>query len=625
MNINKDLDELFLSSKDAFNSNNFVLLLTNIDESTKLLQSFETFINKYFISINTYYKQLTEINSNFLEEEDIYKSSIINTPIFQLGKVMKKAIQAQIDIIFSIITKKEFYFSFVEALSDLLKILKESPIKLGINSSNKNGPSAHIQPVLISLMETFSVIETKIIDEYISKKYNMHILGIKELPLKDNIENARFLESTFLKFEEDIKKNLLNDLQDMERKTTTIFNEMKNIIKNIVNLLKESNITYLEQLENDIDLIGKPKISSKSLNSSYISIQNNEPEIKIDDENNLDMFQYSIKIIHNPSIQVIEKNDFKEKNQIDNREINEKINNQQIDNNDKTNKKEQRDIFKIEDSNEKIKNIKVKSDKKIGKYSDFTLTEEDIYNIVSTLYNYDFKMINKTNYDLNIEKEKLKVSNLAKKLLTFDGEKNLNEIINDEEVNKLYELLKDRETLLQFFIMLNNYRATGRYEATKRSFDIIKNIFNKAQDFLLNNRDIILEGLILILSETYYIKENGKKLYLQKEIKTHPLFKKEDFWNNYLIETIDEEIEKIKNYEKNSNYIISKEKHQQNINEIILTKLIPFNSYLNDFDFKEELIMNIINNIFDKYNVDENGKETILSLLENKNNISFSK
>ena len=35
--------------------------------------------------------------------------------------------------------------------------------------------------------------------------------------------------------------------------------------------------------------------------------------------------------------------------------------------------------------------------------------------------------------------------------------------------------------------------------------------------------------------------------------------------------------------------------------------------------------MNIINNIFDKYNVDENGKETILSLLENKNNISFSK
>ena len=95
------------------------------------------------------------------------------------------------------------------------------------------------------------------------------------------------------------------------------------------------------------------------------------------------------------------------------------------------------------------------------------LSEEDVYNIVSKIYNYDFKMLNKSDYNLDIEKEKLKVSELAAKLLSFNKEKNINEIITDEEVNELFESLKDRETFLKFFIMLNNYRTTGKYEARR--------------------------------------------------------------------------------------------------------------------------------------------------------------
>ena len=61
----------------------------------------------------------------------------------------------------------------------------------------------------------------------------------------------------------------------------------------------------------------------------------------------------------------------------------------------------------------KIKKLKQKviyrEDKKLF------LNDEDIYNIVSTLYNYDFKMLNKTDYNLDIEKEKLKVIKLSEK------------------------------------------------------------------------------------------------------------------------------------------------------------------------------------------------------------------
>ena len=506
--------------------------------------------------------------------------------------------------------------------------MQESEIKFVKNTSNKNSPNAHIQPVFISLMETFAEIESKVIDEYTYKRYNKHVLGLNDSPLKNNIEKAKFLEKTFLVFEEDIKKQLLNDFQDMEKKANEIFNKMKSIVKNIVGILRENNTTYLDELKNEIDLIGlKRRNSSINLNSSYLSIQNLEPEIEIKNEENLDMFQYSIKIIHNPKINVIDSNKIiEENNNNNNKEINEeKIgkNNIVVENEESQAKK---DIIKNEEEeNEKNNDKNIKEDNKdsiedIYNDNELILTEEDIYNIVSTLYGYDFKMLNKNEYDLNIEKEKIKVSNLTKKLLTFDGENNIKEIINDEEVNNFYKLLNDGPKILNFFILLNNYRSSGRYEATERSFNIIKNIFNKAQDYLLNNRSILLEGLIIILCQTYYIMKDGQKHYLQNEIKDHPLFKKEDFWNNYLNETLDEDIEKMKKQEKNLNMEISKERHQKKINDLILSKIVPFTSYMHDFKLKEISIMNIISNIFDKYDVDDEGKYIIMSSLEKKNN-----
>ena len=103
-------NEILLSPKDTFNSNNsnFSLLFSNIDESKKLLQSYDIFITKYFESINSYFKQLTEFSYNFLSE-DIFKSSIINSPIFQLGKAIKKAVQSQIDNLLSIISNQNFF------------------------------------------------------------------------------------------------------------------------------------------------------------------------------------------------------------------------------------------------------------------------------------------------------------------------------------------------------------------------------------------------------------------------------------------------------------------------------------------------------------------------------------
>ena len=647
-------NENILPSNYSFDKNsNFSSLFTNIEESKILLQNYETFISKYFETINAFFKQLTEFNYNFLIE-DKYKS-VINSPIFQLGRIIKKAVQEQINNLYSIICNQEIFFSFKIALTNLSKILKSSPAKYMNNSSNKNSPDVYIKPIVISLMESFSEIESKVIDDYIGKKYNKHILGLNNEPLKDNIEKAIFLEKTFLDFEEDNKKQLLNDLHEMEIKTTQIFNEMKNIVKDIVNVLKKNSDPYYEELTKEIDIIGKRPISNVIIiDNNKNDIDANKKEIKLDlkENNDLDMFKYQIKIINNPIIHVSENLKMNEinKNKIENIDAKEKNdNNININNNIVEEKTENENKNKIEigkkeeEMEEKEKQIKdkkkeennIEESKIIEKENldsqeegvnndknneiELTLNDEDLYNIISILYSYDFKMLDNSKYNLEKEKIKVEVFILSQKLLTFDAENNIEEIITDNEVNSLYELMNDRENIFKFFVMLNNYRATGRYEATERAFNIIINIFIKTENILLCKRDLKLEGLLIILSQTFYKVNNGEKIYLQKAIKDHAIFKKDSFWDNYLNDSIEIEVNKMKEDEQSITAKLTEEQKKKKISDIILSLTLPISTYMKEFEIKDEIIFNITNKIFDKYEVDNETRTMILSLLENNN------
>ena len=78
--------------------NSFSLLFTNMKESKRLLETYNDFIKKYLEAINSYYIELTELNCHFLDGN--YKSSVIDTPIFYLGKSIKNAVQKQINNLF---------------------------------------------------------------------------------------------------------------------------------------------------------------------------------------------------------------------------------------------------------------------------------------------------------------------------------------------------------------------------------------------------------------------------------------------------------------------------------------------------------------------------------------------
>ena len=545
---------------------NFYLLFSNLKESDNLLKSYEDFLNEYNEIINQYYMRLTELNSHFLSEEK-FKSSVINSPIFQLGKVIKKALETQINKLFSIITDKNFFDAFKNSLSNLSNILEESKI---IFDSKFIGKS--INPIASSLIQSYSAIESKVIDNYISQKYNKHLIGINNETLEKNIEDIQYLEKTFLDFEENSKTQFFNNLKEMENKTIKVFNEMKNTVEYIIYNLKNQSIKYLNILQKEIiGVQNRTELENKNEKQS-------EENLGL----NLDNFKYKIKIIYHPNIRVESKN-----------------------------------VIIYKDNTKKNLNDN-KSKAILYEENEMTLNDEDIYNIVSTLYSYDFKMLNKTDYNLDIEKEKIKVVKLSEKLLPSNKKDNPQELITEAEVNKLYELVNVKENLMKFIIFLNNYRTKGKFKLTERAFDIVKNIFSKAQDYLLKNRDRAFADLIIILSQTFYIIKDGKKYFLQQAINCHELFKKEEFWYNYMEDTINSEINNFEEEVKKESIKYKKSIKEKKIKEIISSKLIPFSSYMSGFEAPKEMILNIINPIIDKYNLDENSRMILMSLLDQK-------
>ena len=78
------------------------------------------------------------------------------------------------------------------------------------------------------------------------------------------------------------------------------------------------------------------------------------------------------------------------------------------------------------------------------------------------------------------------------------------------------------------------------------------------------------------------------------------------------------EINRIEKDEKDGRMIYTKEVKEKKIKELVVTKVIPFSTYMLEFDAKKDTILSIINPVFDKFNLDETSKKMCLSMLENK-------
>ena len=124
--------------------------------------------------------------------------------------------------------------------------------------------------------------------------------------------------------------------------------------------------------------------------------------------------------------------------------------------------------------------------------------------------------------------------------------------------------------------------------------------------------------LILILSQTFYIKENDQRIYLFKFLQNHEMFDNLAVWEKYLIEMIEDDLNR-SNLE-----ILNDPKQEKNkkttINNILLAHLMTFCHNMIDFGMKVENIKKIIEPLITKYNLDEDSIKQINELMQKNQN-----
>ena len=244
------------------------------------------------------------------------------------------------------------------------------------------------------------------------------------------------------------------------------------------------------------------------------------------------------------------------------------------------------------------------------------LTEKDIFDIMTKIYSYDLKIIDKSYYDLNLEKGKLIAMDISNNILSYsednvDSKNKLNEDYNKimESINtKIVNNIKNIES---FFYVLNNYRVSGKLNFNEKFYDIVVYIFNKAQDLLIKNNNTKLEDLMIILSQTYYKEINGKKIYILEGTKSHDIYKNIDFWKSLIIKSIENDMKLIRRI--NSSNIISMQRRE----DIVTNKFITFSNLLKDFDMPKEKSLDLFGQIMDKYKFSETSKNQVLFSINN--------
>ena len=243
-------------------------------------------------------------------------------------------------------------------------------------------------------------------------------------------------------------------------------------------------------------------------------------------------------------------------------------------------------------------------------------TKQDLYNIVELFYSYDFNMIDKTQYDMNIEKNKIEIIKKTEKLLGMDLIKNIKtdiEIFPEDEMNNFIDFLFSKEDyLLEFLLCLNFFRTLGNLEFSEEQFNIIKIVFCRASDYLSEHKNKNLYYHLIILSQTYYKLNNGKKYFLQEEIKNKEFFLNNEFWIEFIEEMINKELIKFENQMQNSTK--SEEEKSKRKEEVISAYILSLFPSFNNFNLKKESIDSILLAIEDKYNLTEEKREYLFKL-----------
>lgn len=562
-------------NKEKINLNHFNFLIANTKEIEKYLEKFKSYLFEYYTLNISHFANLSKLLNGFSARKN---QNFINTPIYQLKLIFQSIIEFQSKKYETMIPDCQNLILISENLISLKKIIEEIYIKH--NKLSNLGISKDMNMVSNSIMQYMDDLENKTVEEFVWEKYKKHTLTSNKEKIKNLIDKIKKLEKNLFDYGNEKKGQYFSMIKESDNKIQTIFNDIKIIFQEYISKLKETTKDYIKNLENFENNLNSISINLEIKNVENVFCSKSDFEFKEKDFN-----KYSIKILKNKKILL---KDYNKDNHLENNN----------DDNFIELKKTKTFTDKFTSSENKKENI-------------LFLTDEDIYEIISRLYKYDLKVLDKSKYDLDKEKEKLLSLEKSNKILLDYSEnkekakKNLNkdfkqimELINTKIINTI----KNAES---FFIALNNYRVKGKLNLNDKFYELILYIYNSTFDLLKENNNYTLGNLMIILSQTFY-KENGKeKIYILEGIKSHEIFKPNEFWKNIINNKIEDEIKNLMKLEA------SKLLNQEKKEEIIITKLLAFCSLMKEFNLDKNKISNICALIFEKYKSSQESREQI--------------
>jgi hypothetical protein len=226
--------------------------------------------------------------------------------------------------------------------------------------------------------------------------------------------------------------------------------------------------------------------------------------------------------------------------------------------------------------------------------------------------------------DLNIEKEeeKRKTNELILKLVSnmkqekdYKQPENFN--METEEIELIEILLNDHHNKVVFLHIMNQFRTTGNLLMQKKTFDIFSKLFYSILDKYEQDKDIFAIKNIIVLSQTYFYKdENNKKEYLQVSIIKHPLFKDLNFWealfnfemNKEIIKMSDIDMKRVMEKEVNINELDS---DNTKYSKLAFGQIMTLAQNMKDFGFESEEVYKFIEPKIKNYLLE---KESILTI-----------
>ena len=218
---------------------------------------------------------------------------------------------------------------------------------------------------------------------------------------------------------------------------------------------------------------------------------------------------------------------------------------------------------------------------------------------------------NKNNLEIESISEEIFISKIN--IENFD--KNKIERIKNYAKNK-----KERKELLK---NMNDLRRIKGLNINDIAYENIGKIFNLClNDIIQNNIDgidyISIIKIISLSSSLYKIAENSnEKIFLNRYIKSHKIWKRFEIWKGIIKYSINEEMHNQKNFNRYTEENVENKK--QRINNIVKFQI---SSYLNNmiyFDIKNNIIDDIISEFKYYYDLEPNIIEEFNKIIQNYN------